>query len=107
MSGFKNFYNQHFLAEHMDSRNVFLHIVGVLLGLSLFPLAAFFEQWLLILLFPAAHGAPSLLGHRLFERNLVVGDLRVTRKDFPFFWFIAANHLMAWRVLTFQNKSLT
>ena len=33
-------------------------------------------------------------GNRLFERNAVVGDVRVLRRDFSTLWFIAGNHVM-------------
>jgi hypothetical protein len=46
------------------------------------------------------HAVPGLLGHRLFERNAAVGDLRVTRQDHSPLWFIAANHRMSWELLT-------
>jgi hypothetical protein len=35
----------------------------------------------LLLPFPVVHALPGLVGHLLFERNLAVGDLRVTRRD--------------------------
>jgi hypothetical protein len=59
---------------------------------------------LALLLFPVVHAAPGLLGHRLFERDAVVGDLRVTRTDFPKAWFIAANHVLAWEVLSGRSR---
>ena len=51
------------------------------------------------MLYPLLHAAPGLLGHRLFERNLAVGDVRVTRSDYSPLWFIIANHRMTWDLL--------
>ena len=51
------------------------------------------------LAFPVVHALPGLIGHRLFERNAAVGDIRVTRKDHPPLWFIAGNHLMTVELL--------
>jgi hypothetical protein len=92
--GFRRFYADHFRAEHTHPANVALHVAGTLAGLTLIAagLTIISSWW--ILLFPAVHAAPGLVGHRLFERNAAVGDLRVTRTDFPGYWFIAANHLM-------------
>ena len=98
---FEDFYREVFLQEHLQPINVAMHIFGTVLGLA-------FIAWVLtlplawypaLLLFPLIHGAPGLLGHRLFERNAVVGDARWQRKDFPMSWFIAANHRMAYERL--------
>jgi hypothetical protein len=40
------------------------------------------------------HAVPGLVGHRLFERNAVVGDARWRRTDLPGWWFIVGNHRM-------------
>jgi hypothetical protein len=97
---FKQFYAQHFLAEHQHPLNIALHAAGTVAGLV-------FAAWVLLalplwylLLFPVVHALPGLVGHRLVERNAAVGDVRVTRTDFSPLWFIAANHLMTWRLLT-------
>ena len=39
------------------------------------------------------------------ERNTAVGDLRVTRTDFPTWWFIAANHRLTWERLQSLSRS--
>jgi hypothetical protein len=68
-----------------------LHVLGTLLGLL----------WVASsLLFPAVHAIPGLIGHRLFERNEAIGDLRVSRKDYSLWWFIRANHQMTLQMLT-------
>ncbi len=97
---FGRFYTTVFLPEHRHPVNVALHVAGTLLGLALLVLAPAAGLPWLVLLFPAVHAAPGLLGHRLFERNAAVGDLRVTRQDHSPLWFIAANHRMSWELLT-------
>jgi hypothetical protein len=91
---FNEFYDYHFLPEHRHPGTVATHVLGTLLGISLVPLALTIWPVWTLLLFPIVHAAPGLLGHRLFERNEQVGDLRVTRTDFSPLWFIAANHRM-------------
>jgi hypothetical protein len=49
---------------------------------------------------PLVHAAPGLLGHRLLERNITVGDARWRRRDYPRWWFIVANHRMTFERLT-------
>jgi hypothetical protein len=46
-----------------------------------------------------ARAAPGLIGHRLFDRDAEVGDLRITRSDYPLWWFIRANHRMTLDVI--------
>jgi hypothetical protein len=96
---FNHFYRTTFLTEHRHPMNVALHCVGVLGGLA-FLAGALLSPWRwAALLAPLVHAAPGLLGHRWFERSEAVGDLRVTRRDFPLWWFLVANHLLAWDVL--------
>jgi hypothetical protein len=90
--GFDSFYRHHYLPEHRHPANRALHIAGTVAGLLWLPVALLGPQPWLVLLFPVVHAVPGLVGHRLFERNPQVGDLRVLRKDFPALWFIAANH---------------
>ncbi len=101
--GFKRFYSEVFVPEHQHPVNHGLHVLGTLLGLAYLP-----AVWLLLplpwparlaalLLFPLVHAAPGLIGHRLFERNAVVGDARWRRQDFSPLWFIAANHVLTLR----------
>ena len=96
---FENFYRDVFLPEHRDPRNIAMHASGVIGGLVLvvWAFAADHPGWALA--WPVAHVAPGLIGHRLFERNAAVGDLRVTRKDAPGWWFLIANHRMVWDLL--------
>ncbi|KNZ34355.1 MAG: hypothetical protein AD742_03015 [Methylibium sp. NZG] len=76
-------------------------MAGTVAGLVWLPLALWSPLPWLALLFPVVHAAPGLVGHRLFERDAKVGDVRVLRKDFSPLWFIAANHRLtfelAWR----------
>jgi hypothetical protein len=53
----------------------------------------------LALLYPVVHAAPGLMGHRLFERDAAVGDMRVLRQDHSPLWFMAGNHVMTWDLL--------
>jgi hypothetical protein len=92
MSRFDHFYRDHYLPEHRHPVNRALHVAGTLAGLAWLPLTLWSPMPWLMLLFPVVHAAPGLVGHRLFERNAQVGDVRVLRKDFSPWWFIAANH---------------
>jgi hypothetical protein len=97
---FSDFYRQIFLPEHQHTGNIALHVAGTL-GSIAFVVFMFINAtpwW--ALLHPVLHALPGLLGHRLWERNAAVGDVRVTRKDYPPLWFIAGNHWMTWDVLT-------
>lgn len=99
---FGDFFATTYREEHSHPANLALHIVGVFAGLGV--LGASVTVWPLwtALCFPIAHVLPGLVGHRVFERDEVVGDVRLTRRDFPIWWFLAANHLMAARVLTLR-----
>jgi hypothetical protein len=99
---FTEFYRTTYRADHRHPANLLLHIIGVFAGIGV--LGASLTVWPIwtALAFPVAHVAPGLIGHRLFDRNEAVGDLRLTRGDFPLWWFLVANHLMAARVLTFR-----
>ena len=92
--GFRDFYRNHFLPEHQQAANVALHVFGTVAGIVFVGAVMASLMPYLVLLFPVVHAVPGLVGHRLFERNAVVGDVRVLRKDFSPLWFIAANHVM-------------
>jgi hypothetical protein len=98
---FSAFYQDHYLAEHQAKANVAMHAIGTIAGLTLIiaVLFALISPWW-TLAFPIVHAAPGLIGHRLFERSDAVGDVRITRTDFPPHWFIAANHIFLWRLMT-------
>ena len=113
-SNFHAFYTQVFLPEHINPANVALHVLGTALGVGFVGAVLFLGPVWVLLAFPVVHAAPGLIGHRLFERNSVVGDIRVTRKDYSPLWFIAANHWMAvdllckgfyWRKLPEQSEA--
>jgi hypothetical protein len=93
------FYREHFLPEHQHRGNVALHVAGTVAGLLWLPYSLLTAWPALVLLFPLVHALPGLLGHRLWERDAKVGDVRVTRKDFPAWWFIVANHRLSWDLL--------
>jgi hypothetical protein len=102
---FSEFYRRHFLAEHQHTANVTLHVAGTIVG-AVFLIAALLSHWpWAALLFPVVHAAPGLVGHRLFERNAAVGDVRVMRADFPPWWFIAANHRLTFDVLLRRRRA--
>lgn len=99
---FEHFYRDHFLAEHRHPVVVLLHAIGCVASLAWVAWCLLRLRWpwsLLALVYPVVHAVPGLVGHRLFERNEAVGDLRVLRKDFPLPWFIAANHRLTWDAL--------
>ena len=94
---FDSFYREHFIPEHSHPANVALHIIGTLAGLVLLVASVTIISLWWGLLFPIVHVVPGLIGHRLFDRNEAVGDVRVLRKDFPLWWFVIGNHRMTAR----------
>jgi hypothetical protein len=97
--GFREFYSGTYLAEHRHPANIALHVLGTTAsGLYLVAMLLSPLPWL-ALFYPVVHALPGLVGHRLFERNVAVGDVRVLRTDFPAAWFIAANHRLTFDVL--------
>jgi hypothetical protein len=101
---YERFYNEHYLAEHRHPANVALHVAGTLLGLAWVGASLWLQAPWWALAFPVVHALPGLIGHRLFERDAAVGDVRVLRKDFSPLWFIAANHRLTWRLLTGRHR---
>jgi hypothetical protein len=96
---FATFYRKHFLLEHRHPANIALHVGGTLLS-AVWLIVTLLSAWpWLALAYPIVHAAPGLLGHRLFERNAAVGDLRVLRNDFPGWWFIVANHWLTFDLM--------
>lgn len=91
---FREFYTDHYLRDHKHPANVALHVAGTL-GSATFVIVALASPmpWL-ALLYPAVHAVPGLVGHRLFDRNPEVGDVRFVTGKFPNLWFIAANHIL-------------
>ena len=49
------------------------------------------------------HASPGLIGHYLFERNDLVGNVRVFRNDYPGYWFLFGNHVMTCNILTLNH----
>ena len=93
-AGFMGFYRNTFIPEHQHPANILLHVVGVAASAGLIVFAVYSGEWAWGLLYPVVHAAPGLIGHRLFERNAEVGDVRLNRTDHPLWWFIIGNHLM-------------
>jgi hypothetical protein len=104
--GFWTFYKDHFLAEHTHPINRGLHVFGTLLGTVFVPFALFSSAPWMIIFYPAVHAMPGLIGHRLFERNAQVGDVRVLRKDFSPLWFIVGNHVLTYELAINGLRSL-
>jgi hypothetical protein len=105
-ANYAEFYAGPYRSDHRHPINLALHIFGTLAGLAVFVAAAttMIGPWW-ALAFPIVHAAPGLIGHRLFDRNEGVGDLRINRGDYPLWWFIRANHRMTWDVLTLQWRT--
>ena len=101
---FGRFYREVFLPEHRQPLNVALHVLGTLLSGALLVAALGSGAWWWALAYPVVHAVPGLIGHRLLERNAAVGDLRVTRRDYPPHWFIAANHRLTWECLAGRRE---
>jgi hypothetical protein len=99
---FKEFFETVYRSDHQHPLNLALHIIGVFAGLGV--IVASLTVWPLwtMLTFPVAHVLPGLFGHRFFDRDERLGDVRLTRTDFPLWWFLVANHLMTFRVLTLR-----
>jgi hypothetical protein len=104
MEKFWQFYNSTFLPEHSNVANRLLHYLGVYLGLAAVTASVIYLNGWLLLAFLPAHVLPGLIGHYLFERSESVGNLRVNRKDFPIYWFLVANHFMAFTFPFRQNR---
>jgi hypothetical protein len=101
---FATFYADIYLAEHRHPANIALHVLGTIAGLILPVVALAVTKPWLVLLFPVVHALPGLVGHRLFERNAAVGDVRVLRRDFPAWWFIIANHRLTLALVLGRRK---
>jgi hypothetical protein len=97
---FAGFYTDVFRPEHRHPANIAAHVIGTAGGLAWLGAAGLglLPSWAAIA-FPLVHAVPGLIGHRLFERDAAVGDVRLNRKDHPLWWFILANHLMTLRLL--------
>jgi hypothetical protein len=99
---FKSFYQTVYRSDHRHPVNIALHIIGVFAGIGLILASLTVWPFWAALGFPIAHVGPGLIGHRFFDRDEAIGDMRLTRTDVPLWWFIIANHLMAMRVLTLR-----
>jgi hypothetical protein len=98
-SNFIEFYRGAYADDHATWPNRALHLFGTFSGLTLI-IASFTViplHWALA--FPVVHAVPGLIGHRLFERNAALGDVRVFSGAYPSWWFMVANHLRAVELL--------
>jgi hypothetical protein len=91
---FWQFYRGAYQDDHKAWQNKALHIFGTLSGLALLVASVTIIPIYWALAFPVVHAVPGLIGHRLFDRNLELGDVRFIRGHYPNLWFMAANHLM-------------
>jgi hypothetical protein len=91
--GFWNFYHGAYTNDHSRFPNRMLHHVGVVSGLTLLAASITIIPIWWALAFPLAHALPGLIGHRLYERNPQIGDLRVFDGTYPGIWFMIANHI--------------
>jgi hypothetical protein len=98
-SPFWTFYHGAYRDDHQTWQNKALHIFGTLSGLALLVASVTIIPIWWALAFPIVHAAPGLLGHRLFERNAELGDLRFVGGHYPNLWFMAANHVMAFEAV--------
>lgn len=102
---FKTFYKTAYRSDHVHPANLALHCIGVVAGLAVIIASVTIWPLWTAIAFPIVHVAPGLLGHRLFDRDEKIGNMRLMRKDFPLWWFVAANHLMAIDVFTLRWSS--
>jgi hypothetical protein len=98
-TGFWAFYRGAYQDDHKAWQNKALHIFGTLSGLALLAASFTFIPIYWALAFPIVHAVPGLIGHRLFDRNLELGDVRFIGGHYPNLWFMAANHLMTGETL--------
>jgi hypothetical protein len=96
---FAQFYKGAYHDDHATMGNRALHIAGTLAGLALIVASLTILPIWWALAFPIVHAVPGLVGHRLFERNAVLGDVRVFRGQYPGHWYMLANHIMTAQVL--------
>lgn len=99
ISKFWKFYENDFKKEHTVPLNIALHVLGTLSSVFFVCWVLWTGRWFMLILYPVVHAAPGLLGHKLFESNPNVGDLRVFRNDFPGYWFLIGNHVMTVQVM--------
>jgi hypothetical protein len=92
---FRVFYRGDYAADHRHPVNLALHAFGTITGIALLAATALgtITAWW-ALAFPIVHVGPGLIGHRFFDRDEAIGDIRLLRTDYPLWWFLIANHIM-------------
>jgi hypothetical protein len=98
-SPFWTFYRGAYQKDHKAWQNRALHVFGTLSGLAILGASLTFIPIYWALAFPFVHAVPGLIGHRFFDRNSEIGDVRFIGGKYPNLWFMAANHLMTGEVL--------
>jgi hypothetical protein len=105
--GFMQFYRGAYRDDHSAWPNRALHIAGTVGGLALLAASFILVPLRWALAFPVVHVVPGLIGHRLFDRNAELGDLRIFQRKYPAHWFMVANHMMtaqtAWNIATLKS----
>jgi hypothetical protein len=97
---FMEFYRGEYTADHRHPANIAAHMAGTIAGLALLAASLTSISFWWALAFPVVHAGPGLIGHRLFDRNVEKGDLRLLAGNTPNWWFMVANHIMTLAVLT-------
>lgn len=92
-SSFMDFYHGAYADDHATWPNRALHLFGTFSGLALIIASITVIPVYCVFAFPIVHAVPGLIGHRLFERNAALGDVRVFSGTHPSWWFMVANHL--------------
>jgi hypothetical protein len=103
---FRIFYADHYLPDHRHPANVALHVLGTLASGGGLVAALISPMPWLAVLYPVVHAVPGLIGHRLFDRNREIGDVRFIGGKFPNLWFIAANHILTASLIGKAVRSL-
>ena len=78
-----DFYHGAYADDHATWPNRALHLFGTFSGLALIIASITVIPVYCVLAFPIVHAVPGLIGHRLFERNAALGDVRVFSGTHP------------------------
>ncbi len=104
---FMQFYCGAYRNDHSAWPNRALHITGTIGGLALVAASLTVIPVWWVMAFPIVHVVPGLIGHRLFDRNVQLGDLRIFQRNYPAHWYMAANHIVtaqtAWNIATLKS----
>jgi hypothetical protein len=93
-AAFETFYRTTYREDHKHPANRALHMIGTVAGLAMLVASVTVIPLWWALSFPFVHAVPGLIGHRLFDRNEALGDIRIFSGTVPVYWYMIANHLM-------------